>query len=109
MKWLGALFVALLPVTANATQTSIICKTTDTNEYIDIVSKGEHTNDVLVQVNGGRFFDGTTMLMNDTLIVTVSFTTGGMIITYDTKGKSTLMIAINDEKQFHKMNCRFRQ
>jgi hypothetical protein len=109
MKWLGAILLALLPATAHATQTSIICKTLDSNEYIDIVSKGEKTNDVLVQINGGPFYDGTTMLMNDTLIVTVSFVGGGLIVTYDVKGKSSLMIAINEEKQFHNLSCRFRK
>lgn len=109
MKRIIACALLILPNIAHAEQTSLICKTNDTNEYIDIVSKGANTNDVLVQVNGGRFFDGTSMLMNDVLIITVSFTDGGLIVTSDIKGKSSLMISRNNEKQVHDLTCRFRK
>jgi hypothetical protein len=107
MKRLWGL-LAFLPMAAHATQSSLICKTNDTSEYIDVVSKGENTNDVLVQINGGKYFDGTTMLMNTSLIVTVTFTTGGMILVYDYAGKSSVMMAVDNQKQFHDIVCRFR-
>lgn len=108
MKWLAASLLCLLPTVASAAQSSMICKTNDSNEYIDIVSKGKATNDVLVQLNGGTFYDGNSMLMGDLLIITVSFDEGGMILTFDPKGKSNLMISLKDQKQYHELTCRFR-
>ena len=109
MKRLLLALALLVPSSAYATQTSILCKTTDSNEYIDIVSKGAQTNDVLVQINGGAFYDGSSVYMNGILIVTVSFDEGGLILNYNPKGTSSLIIAIKDKKQIHDVTCRFRQ
>jgi hypothetical protein len=72
------------------------------------VSKGESTNDVLVQINSGKFFDGQSMIMNNMLVVTVSFTTGGLMITNDAENKGSIMIALGNERQTHNLTCRYR-
>jgi len=98
----------LYSTVANATQSSVICKT-DTGDYIDIVSKGEQTNDVLVQVNGGKFYDGHSMLMNNMLIVTVDFIEGGMMLNMDLSGKGDMLMALKDKNARYSLHCNFRK
>lgn len=100
--------LALMPTVANATQTSFICKT-DTDEYIDVVSKGEHTNDVLVQINGGKFYDGHSVLMNNVLIIIVDFVEGGVMLNMDTTGKGDMLMAIKDKNARYSLQCKFRK
>ena len=99
---------ALLATPAYATQSSILCKT-DSQEYIDIVAKGDRTNDVLVQINGGKFLDGHSLLLNDTLIVTVELDSGGIMLNTSLSGDGKMMIAINKEVQNHTIKCKARQ
>lgn len=104
-----AAIIWLLPNLAYATQTSMICKTTETNEYIDIVSKSAKTNEVLVQINGGKFFDGSSMIINDLLIITVPLVEGGILIIYSRSELGTFMMSIDDQNQSHKISCKFRK
>lgn len=99
--------MCLSPSLSHATQSSMLCKT-DTNEYIDVVSKGEQTNDVLVQINGGRFFDGHTLLMNGVLIVIVDFIGGGMMLNMQASGEGNMIISLNEKTQSHTVKCQFR-
>jgi hypothetical protein len=93
---------------ALADQSSVLCKTTDTNEYIDIVSKSATTNDVLIQINGGNYFDGSSMMMGKLLIVTATFRDGGFILNLKPDSSGSMMISISDKFQTHPVSCRFR-
>ena len=108
MKRLLIALLLMAPSTAYATQSSILCKT-DTGDYVDVVSKGEHTNDVLVQVNGGKFFDGHSLLMNNILIVTVDFIEGGLMMNMDVSGKGDMLMALKDKNARYTLNCKFRK
>jgi hypothetical protein len=107
MKRLILAAMLMIPVAANATQSSMICKT-DSNEYVDVVTKGERTNDVLVQINGGKFFDGHSLMLGSILVVTVELEDGGILINLGTAGNGNIIIAVGDKVQTHKMNCKFR-
>ena len=108
MKRLLIALLLLAPSAAYATQSSILCKT-DTDDYIDVVSKGERTNDVLVQINGGKFFDGHSLLMNNILIVTVDFIEGGLMMNMDVSGKGDMLMSVKDKNARYTLNCKFRK
>ena len=103
-----ALLASLTAQSAWATQTSFFCKSLTTTDVIDVVSKGERTNDVLVQIDGGKFFDGNTVLLGKILIVTVSFDNGGLILSYNTSGPSSLIIANDGKQTTLDLKCQFR-
>ena len=108
MKWLIGL-VAFIPIAAHASQNSILCKTTDTNEYIDIVSKGSNTNDVLFQIQGGTFYDGVSSFENPILKVIVPFDEGSAILIYNTTTqKGGVVLSFPNERQNHEIRCTFR-
>lgn len=107
MKWIYAL--VLLPTLAHAEQSSVLCKTTDTNEFIDIVAKGSFTDEVLVQVSGGKFFDGTSKFENPVFKVFVEFENGKMALIYNVKTQDGAVgMLIGEEKQLHNIICKFR-
>lgn len=103
---IAAMMVAT-PAAANATQSSMICKT-NSNEYVDVVAKGERTNDVLIQINGGKFLDGHSLMLGSVLVVTAELIDGGILINLGSAGDGKMIIAVGDKVQTHKMNCKFR-
>lgn len=99
----------LLIVEAKAEQTSILCKTYDTKEFIDIVSKGEKTNDVLVQFNGGKFFDGVSSYDSPVFKVIVPFDNGNAILVWNVKDqKGGVILTGEKDPQVHEIACIFR-
>jgi len=94
---------------ARAEQISIICKTEDTKEFIDIVAKSERTNDVLVQFNGGKFFDGFSSFEDPIFKVIIPFDDGTALIAYNVETqKGGVITTLSKDRQFHKLECAFR-
>jgi hypothetical protein len=94
---------------AHAEQTSILCKTFDTKEFVDIVSKGEKTNSVLVQFNGGKFFDGFSVFDDPMFKVVVPFDAGSAVLIWDVrKQKGGIVLSDKDGPQVHEIACVFR-
>lgn len=99
----------LIPSFAHAEQTSIICKTKETNEYIDIVSTGKNTNDVLLQVQGGKFYDGVSSFNDPIFKVIVPFDTGSAILVYNFKtNEGAFALSLGKDIQTQEVFCAFR-
>lgn len=98
----------LLPSVAFATQSSMLCKT-DKNEFIDIVATDKSPTDVLVQINGGPFYNGAAAYSDENLLVTVQFTTGIFLLNYSAKTNSGVsMLTLNGQKVASTIQCTFR-
>ena len=109
MVLLGLMFLAFGVITkAQAKQPSILCKTRDTKEYIDIVSTGG--SGALVQINGGEFLEGVAEFKDPMLYVTVPLDTGVFLVVFDVKERQG-MSALNTTtaRQVHEMDCKFRE
>lgn len=99
----------VLIVNAKAEQTSILCKTYDTKEFIDIVTKGSKTNDVLVQFNGGKFFDGFSSFDDPLFRVIVPFDDGNAILLWNVREqKGGIVMTRPNDSQIHEIACIFR-
>lgn len=106
MKWLLGL-VALLPAAAQAEQVSMLCRT-ETNEFIDVVAKGTN-NEVLLQINGGKFFEGFASYQDPVLRIVVPLDDGTMVLGYNIKAETALFItSISNKKQSFNAICKFR-
>ena len=100
--------MALLTMAWAEAPASFLCKTNDTQEYIDVVSTGKN-NKVLVQVNGGDFLPGDAEFDDPILYVTVPVNTGVFVIAFDVR-KQMAAVALRTQKtkQTHEMVCVFR-
>jgi hypothetical protein len=104
-----ALIIYAIMSGAHAEQSSVLCKTNDTNEYIDIVSKEMDTNDVLFQVQGGKFYDGMSEFKSPIFKVYVPLDNGTIILLYNVNTREGFLgAAVNNEKQSHPISCVFR-
>jgi hypothetical protein len=92
---------------AHAKQPSLLCKTRDSKEYIDIVSTGG--TGALVQINGGDFLEGTAEFEDPMLYVAVPLTNGTFGVVFDVKERQGVAVLKADgKKQVHEMDCIFR-
>lgn len=97
----------IAPIAAHAENASLLCQTTDTKEMIDIVDIGDHR--VLVQVQGGTFYEGAAKFEDPILYVVVTFSNGAIALKYNVATKTGKLGAeINDERQVHDVLCQFR-
>ena len=103
-------FLLLLAVInkAHAQADSFLCKTLDTNEYVDVVTSGTN-NKVLVQINGGRFLEGSAEFKDPLLYIFVPLTNGNFGIVFNVREHKAVSVAVvNGNKQVHEMTCTFR-
>jgi len=102
-----AAFLFCASTSAYATQASFLCKTLDTNEYVDVVSTGK--NKALVQVNGGGFLDAFAEFEDPILFITVPLDTGVIVIAYNVRqDKAAVVVKTTTKNQTHEMKCTFR-
>ena len=101
--------VAMTPLAAKAEQASLLCKTTDTDEIIDIVSMSGSKHAVLVQINGGKYFEGESRFEDPFFFVFVRFDQGGLALKYNVKAEfGRVGVDLNGKRQIHPIICAFR-
>jgi len=108
MKYILTAALLLTSTQAFAVQTSFLCKT-ETKDFIDVVSKGDNTNEVLVQINGGKFLEGFAEFEKPVLFIKVPLDSGVILLGYNVvSGKAMVVTEINGKKQSQEMTCQFR-
>ena len=101
--------LALLPLPAMATESSMLCKTSG-GMYVDIVSVSKDSSSVLVQLDGGTFFNGHAAFTDPQLVVTVPFDQGLFFISWDVRSnQGSSMMMMGSKKAVENIECRFRK
>lgn len=104
MRILLAFLLMITP--ASAAQISILCKIKNTNEFIQVVSKNRSTNDVLVQIDGGTFYDGFSSFDDPFFKVVIPFDAGSGILIYNfKKDEGGFAISINNKRRTDEIDC----
>jgi len=108
MKHLLTAALLLTSTQAFAVQTSFLCRT-ETKEYIDVVSKGDNTGEVLVQINGGKFLEGFGEFEEPVLFLKIPLDNGVILIGYNVlTDKAIVATDIGGKKTSQNMTCQFR-
>lgn len=108
MKYLLTAALLLTSTQVFAEQASFLCRT-ETDEFVDVVSKGDDTDEVLVQINGGKFLEGFGEFEEPILYIKVPLDRGSILMGYNIKTSKALMLTeINGKKTAIKMTCQFR-